>query len=453
MKEEQREDKKKLKGWRHAIPHEIYILSVRGETTLLEGLIFTLIESLDHKEFHCFASNNFIARKLHISENKVSVGISNLKRLGFLKDEIASDKGRKVRTLSVDYDYITKYKELVKEFDIPIKDVVMSTDNGTVETSHTKIIKEDNKSILPSEESNFFPSEKNCSSSSEESKMANPQDSPSLRERLKMGVRRISRKAEIKVLPSPVSRRSKQVMESLWKELGLSQHREGTKLYSKSCRVVDKLMSGSFFDGSSDFREYKGRKFTYDDFALSINRFKLAALSPDYSPEQGTYKEHLKRMSLLTFLYNVKANNVRHQSLFIHYLNNEPEKLSERFTTKVNKEEPVVKVLAEGFRRLANMNGEAFTNKQWMDLSYTAKRIREVLPEYSKRIRMFNYHRMVGDFEDGESLIASYILDALEEELKSSTQTITTGWLCSEKTFEERLPNYLFKINAVYKDY
>lgn len=71
------------------IPKEIYLC---GKLTLVEKILYAEIDSLDGED-GCFASNEYFADFLGVTQNKISVGISKLKELGFIR-QVAFD-GRK----------------------------------------------------------------------------------------------------------------------------------------------------------------------------------------------------------------------------------------------------------------------------------------------------------------------------------------------------------------------
>ena len=266
---------------------------------------------------------------------------------------------------------------------------------------------------------------------------------------------RRSRAREVKLQLPPASGDAKYIIESLWKEKAdsrLTQHKEGSKIYLSIAKVIDQMRAGTFFN-ETEFKDvYKGYRFNRRDFSLSFDRLIKAAFSPDYGPVNGGYKEYLQKLPLLTFLYNPDGKDRKHQSLFIHFLENEPERLSERLTAKIDKDAPAAQLLAEGFKRLANMNSHELNNVQWRDIGHTVDRIKKVLPEYREKIRRFDHHQSMGDYEDGESFLAKFIIEALEEEMLTSGLNITTGWLCSDTTFDRRLPDYLKRYNYMRKD-
>ena len=82
--------------------------------TRVDLFIWWIINSLDHTENNCWASNAYIAKVLKLNNKQtVTNSISKLKKLGYLK-QISFD-GR-IRRLSINDSYLKKYKKLIKEY-------------------------------------------------------------------------------------------------------------------------------------------------------------------------------------------------------------------------------------------------------------------------------------------------------------------------------------------------
>ena len=64
------------------IPSEIWH---REDLTLSEKCIWSMIYSFSKTESGCFASNKYFAREVKVSEPTVQKNISNLKKLGLIK--------------------------------------------------------------------------------------------------------------------------------------------------------------------------------------------------------------------------------------------------------------------------------------------------------------------------------------------------------------------------------
>lgn len=108
-----------------------------------------------------------------------------------------------------------------------------------------------------------------------------------------------------------------------WLE-NIVNHKKSTKAFKNGCDTVKKAMKGFLFreDITPDYDKYFGRRFTEDEILLAMERFKLAKFADDYAPVSKTW---LKSINLQTFFYNPMSQFEK--SLFIKYLNNEPQKI------------------------------------------------------------------------------------------------------------------------------
>jgi len=106
---------------------------------------------------------------------------------------------------------------------------------------------------------------------------------------------------------------------SYWNEFGTVEHQTGTITYSKAIGMLNKLFKGTLYRGYNEIpKEYHYKKFTLEDFMLSIDKFK-ESLSPKFYPK---YKKHLKTLGLIQFLYNDRGTG-EIKSQFLHYYEND----------------------------------------------------------------------------------------------------------------------------------
>ena len=92
------------------IPGEVAFNKKLNQT---DGFVFWMVKTLDTSENHCWASNDFIAKKLNVSTTTISTSISKLKEQGYIK-QISFD-GRK-RILAIDNSYHEKYRYLIEKY-------------------------------------------------------------------------------------------------------------------------------------------------------------------------------------------------------------------------------------------------------------------------------------------------------------------------------------------------
>lgn len=98
------------------VPGEV---SLNPDLTRLDLLVFWLVSMLDGVE-HCFASNEYLARKLAAHPMSISKSINKLVRLGYFRTELfKASRGKKnitSRTVQVDRQYQQRYEDLVNKY-------------------------------------------------------------------------------------------------------------------------------------------------------------------------------------------------------------------------------------------------------------------------------------------------------------------------------------------------
>ncbi len=410
-----------------SIPIELYI---NPHLTFIDMCVFCIIRALD-REFHCIASNDYIATILNVSESKVSKSISCLIEQQYLHK--INFNGR-IRELQVNSDYVNIYRVMVDDFHKRDSDYY----NRATETS------KDVLGCIAHPDDKYYINNKEKINKQFATQTDGEPSVPFSRDNFKEDKR--IRDPEVKK-EIHLTNASKDIIETVWKSFPLSKHREGTNVYTSSAVIINEMMKGTFFNTASNFVKYKGRKFTKEDFQLSISRLAKAATQPEYEPKPGTYKEYLRKISLENFLYNPKGKTPKTESLFLYYLENEPDRVDARFLAGVDADKPAVRYIVERYKKIVGLNGQSLSNAEMRDINHAVQKIKERLPEYRAKIKRFDYNKTVNEFEDDESVVAKYIMDALEDCSKS--MDITSGWICSDRTFNDRLPNHLKKVNAL----
>jgi hypothetical protein len=207
--------------------------------------------------------------------------------------------------------------------------------------------------------------------------------------------------------------------------------------------MIDRMLNGSFFDNNETFARYKGYKFREEDFKEAFIKLGKTAFDPDYEPEiETSYKKYFQKITLKNFLYNGASNGTKHKSLFIYFHENSLKLLSQRQRTPINTNTPCMKMLIKRFCEITRIKEVDLTTKQLKDLSFAENRLYSFLEENRGSIIDFDYWKSMYDCRDDVSLLAVFLVKALEER-GEKTIDIHSGWFCSDKTFKERLPHYL----------
>ena len=96
------------------IPTEVAFNKNLNQT---DGFVFWMIESLDSTKEHCWASNDYISKKLNVHSQTVSNSITKLKKYKYI--EQISFNGRK-RILKINNNYKKIYRYILEEYNSSI---------------------------------------------------------------------------------------------------------------------------------------------------------------------------------------------------------------------------------------------------------------------------------------------------------------------------------------------
>jgi len=249
-----------------------------------------------------------------------------------------------------------------------------------------------------------------------------------------------------------ISDRAKIILDYWNSKDGLRKHKEGTKTYKAIGDMIDTLYNGKL---KSDI--FKDTKFKRQDFIEAIDQFHLSVTHLDYEPANPDYKNHLRKTSLLDFLYNPVGSTDKHKSLFFHYLTNPAQKVNGGHgAVRTRKSDaPAISILSEWYKSNAvNPNGNGSHH-----FNMAVQKLKDFKQLYQDRFIMsLDYWRQCYNVEDELSLLAIFLTEAIEEEIKQSEikgrpVQLTAGWLSSDRTFEIRLPSYLSKKALIRKEY
>jgi hypothetical protein len=206
----------------------------------------------------------------------------------------------------------------------------------------------------------------------------------------------------------------------LWRKYGGSKHLdEYTKTFKNGVRLLKRLLKGVAFDKSSFKDEWEGHLFTYDDFELSLKRLHLAITSEYYYPLN---KRSIKSTTLADFILHGYGRN-GDASLFLLYLKDPPRRIFPDKDPKLTK--LLIVASRSKFVKASNRLSDFFdSHKQNISPGFIIDRPRMV----------------------------RWLFEAVQVTLNGfEDDSIKPGHLCSDLTFNERLPKFLIR-HAVFRD-
>lgn len=226
-----------------------------------------------------------------------------------------------------------------------------------------------------------------------------------------------------------------------WFSQDLLLRGESTKTFSKDVEALKKLVSGKFFKDKDVPWQYQGRSFSLDEWKLAVDRFKIMASDYDFAPQN---KEPLLRTAIHQFLFNpfrakkgsAFDNNIQN-SLFLVLLQQEPKRIkgfpdeypeiTERFVYLFSEYR---KEVHRDYRYSPQADDlKRFTQATKRTLEFF-KDMRDDIPHFSME---FSRKNSIPDF----------VWAAVLWSMEGSDIPVTPGFLCSDRTFKQRLPDYL----------
>jgi len=210
----------------------------------------------------------------------------------------------------------------------------------------------------------------------------------------------------------------------LWERSGGKKHDIYSKVLKDAVSNLKQLRRGTFFEDKYPFEKAIGI------WEMVLERYQKA-MSPEYLPIQ----KGMLKISLPVFLYNPYAKTVKGKSWFLHFVEYEPEKKTpERFPKMT---EALIKVYGQEYLN----NKDYKPNPDEMDrFVLGANRLGMF---FVKNQRKISPHFRLTDFKK-----AQLVVDAVKKGVGRNT-IITPGFLCSNLTFDIRLPTYL-KEQAIF---
>lgn len=222
-----------------------------------------------------------------------------------------------------------------------------------------------------------------------------------------------------------------------WIEKKLLSSDRTTKTFKKAVDYLNALTkTGNLFDRVEGFESYRGRAFTFEEWKKSVDNFTLS-LSPQYYP----LRKPKQRVSLGNFILNPFASTNFTISPFIFFLETKPRRVEKILPD----ENPIVTKCLIEFYQEKVLGG----TKEALPVASQNKFIEASgrLYEFFRKCR----DRIPNHFALTPYKRAELLWKAIETEVKDST-IITPGFFCSDKTFSERLPSYLFSQRIINND-
>ena len=419
----------------------------------IDCLVFAMINLKDSPEKHCYASNNFFASLLSVTEKTISNSIKRLKLEEYIENVSFNGRQRVIKIkegwqkkhelflLKIVHNQET-FKEPSMQHGRNLPAIIK--DNNNQENS---IVLLETKEIVSNKTIKAFSRSSNAktlTTSSQEKIRENkgrllhrrniskslsaPGSLPS-----SMNLSPINRK-EISTdlknhspLPTvPTAPARVQDIFDYWESLDLhfTNKEKAPKTYKNDINMVKALL----------------KEYTPDEIKMVIARFSIAALDNNCLPSEIKKKEYQK-MPISIFIErkykDKKDESLKSYSLFKFYSENEPKSIT-----------PALKIPDDvTCSMIANQLKKLYRREVLGGLSLpdNVNINNQFILASTKLIEFWgnNRPRIIGSYTPAEMAIC--LFNAVKLAVRENLYKISPGWLCSNTMFSDRLPKYLNK--------
>jgi hypothetical protein len=477
-----------------------------------EKLLFGIIDNLAQGEKGCFMSNRNLGEMLHRQPQVISIAVSSLKNLGFLK-VVHQNKGGMTneteRNIFIEHNIPKIYRkfnllwhlyhikkqhnkleelrqieeEIIKMIKNdkadPIKENLKggydSHEGGLRKVVHNKSNTDKNnndrrnnsfsyekdsavkETTAPSslvsnistlQETNNLPAE------IKQAPSLSKQEEPLAVETIGSNFRRIRQTFTEK--DNPLAKENKNGTTSREIAVQIMNHWDNLKLCNKpkyhpsTIQALEDMMKGRTLKGERDYPNYQEKKFGKDEIIMAINNFHKAAFDENYKPSNLNTKKKYRNIPLHIWLFNSFAK--KPFSMFISYFEKQP-----KLIPATN-----VKLIPDKFPELTSeiktvyvnlISGGSVTRGPWgiyqeNDFITASLNMMRFIEDNKDKIAT----SFKSDLNDPASLakwLVRSVVSSLHDDRASSD--IKPSWLSNEITIKESLPKYL-KDQAIFNN-
>jgi hypothetical protein len=264
----------------------------------------------------------------------------------------------------------------------------------------------------------------------------------------KLGIKRILPSESIRKRlqeaphPKPVEKQTKipvKVQELLdyWKEQNLHIPAITTKEYSKGVKKISGLLNGTYFKGQPPL--------TLEDIKLAISRFSTATFDLSVFPEN---KSTYKKLSFSSFIDNPFASN-GNGSLFKKYLEDDPQPISKsrHGNSKIEYEMPKDEYPELTKAIKISYSDKVLNGTKINFIGFDEENIRKSATELNNFVSRNPNLFKNATYQDMADMLVQSVVDSVTD------KEITTGYLCSYVTINNRLPKFIRNKNNAKIEY
>lgn len=399
--------------------------------------LFAVIKLFDMKN-HCFASNQYLARILNLSEITISNSINRLIEFGYV--EKVSFDGRR-RVIKINDSYLNSRKESVDDYYTNLKSDLKNF-KGRLKADFKADLK------LPLSRIEDIEPIEDIENKSVNTKtvftdyVTTGQENFNNKNGFNIPITPIFRKNKSPIIIEPKYKLQyrREVMDIIlyWNNSPGLPHIQlppivngiyatPTKTFTSVVSIISKVLDGNYFTAFGLGAE-ESRPYSKEEIISVIDKYKLAATNPSYYPFE---KRFFRSIGLSSFFYN--SFSLKEQSQFLRYLKEEPKLILSTIKEEPEKNKNLTIWLKEAYNKKVNLTDRKFSKLEEMKFVKGANLLHDTIEIIQKKLNM-----MTRPIE-----WAYYTIDALVDYWPNDD--ILPGHVCSEYTYNTILPKFLKK--------
>lgn len=226
-----------------------------------------------------------------------------------------------------------------------------------------------------------------------------------------------------------------------WGNLGppITKHRKSTKTYHQARKLILKAFSRYSADQIQEAMNNYFKLLTDEECWVSVRSGQSELGYLVSIVDFFKFTKHLRRMM------KIKKVEVGHNSWFMECVEKKYDELKNKYGDFI---EIVDQPLVTAFRT-------QYKQKKKITRLNTAEenKIRQAAIEFKKFINQKG-RKLDLDYQERKNpeKAVKYVFEAIGEDVQNKWRIVTAGWLCSEKTYQVRLPQYLIKAGILFEE-
>lgn len=201
-------------------------------------------------------------------------------------------------------------------------------------------------------------------------------------------------------------------------------HKNGTKVFYDSVKMIRRLIRGVAFNESPLLEEYHDTRVDLTDFKTAVDNYCLAAWNHSFEPIGEEEKVKLRRVNLPNFILHPRTG----KSMLIRYFNTPPRPIALNTVPTQDTHPEITNLIIKEYEKQIeqSISPSQFVRSKFIQASH----------------RLFEFKEQM-ETDVPIQQLSKWLVESVFKHQDAESFKISVGWLCSDKTFEIRFPEYI----------